>query len=230
MSLICIVNVKDCSQEAQPVDPNADNMTPEEVEAMLLEKLPATVFVQGKTNFEEGFKPVFINNQVNDIELTITNTWKERITVKSLSGKLTDAEDLQTKLVLLPFQPTNIHLEPQESKQFVYKFKPDLALPQDVGLALFFDFQAGDQRLTNTAYNSTVTIDDLETSYDLQSIFLYLVFGALIGLAGKFFLGSSQPAKKTKVVREDNRTPEDMQKEWIPVQSSPKPRKRKTKK
>ncbi|TPX31590.1 hypothetical protein SmJEL517_g05095 [Synchytrium microbalum] len=130
----------------------------------------------------------------------------ETYTVYGLTGALVSPQNLSTIIKNLTAVRYIVTLEPYEEATLPYKIKVDLD-SMDVGLVVLVDYIDSEENpLRGLGFSDTVKITSPISTFDIQTLSVYVLLVAFVGIVGYFtyttflvqYLPQSPPKRKTR--------------------------------
>jgi hypothetical protein len=167
----------------------------------------STVFV-----FPDHPNKVITAGEIVEVLLGFVNNGDREFNITYVFASLNHPLDYRYYIQNYTRAEYGLLVQPNEQVSVSYRFRPDPLLePRDFGLVVNVLYEDESGRIYHNAFfNGTVTIEEPDTGFDLQQLFLTVGFFGVLGLGGYFALqsfGASGAAKKERRASGSFRTP-----------------------
>jgi len=175
---------------------NTRNITPEMgyKNGHPLTNLPAShEDVETAYVFVDNAKKSFPAGELASVLMSFSNTGEETLNVTGIMGSINSPMDFGIYVQNFTYHPYGRVANPGTQMTLEYGLKPDVALhPRDftIALTVFYESKDSGTSYATTFFNDTVAIAEPKSSFDLQTLTLYLSMLGIIGAIGNRFYGS----------------------------------------
>jgi len=155
--------------------------------------------------------------QIGELIVLFTNNGQKKFNVTSTEGSLNYAADISIYLQNFTRNDHGVIVNPSEQVAFSFFFRPDPQLePMRFGfLANVYYVDEDNVNYTSTFFNSTIQLDEVESTFDVKNLFTYFLGLGVLGLIG-FVIFKFSGFKKSKRSRIETGTKsEDWSNEWL---------------